>query len=88
MLLKLFFNRLSLTAQANFMKSRGIIVGTRNKDGRQAYLYMVNNLFTEILYVNDDPRMKAEEVVVLDGLNTLNKHLEKDLRLHSNPNKS
>jgi hypothetical protein len=82
MLLKLFFNRLSLTAQANFMKRRGIILGTRNKEGRQAYLYMVNNLFTEILYENDDPRMKVEEVVVLDGLNTLNKHLEKDLRLH------
>lgn len=65
------------------MRRRGIVVGTRKIEGREAYLYMVNNLFAEIRYENDDPRMKVESVVVLDGLDRLNKHLEKTLRSRS-----
>ena len=83
MLLKLFFNQLSQTAQANFMKRRGIVLGTRNKNGRLTYLYMVNNLFAEIVYENDNPQMKVETVVALQGLNNLNRHLEKDLRANA-----
>ena len=80
MLLKLFFNRLSLTKQADFMKRRGIVLGTRTKDGRQTYLYMVNNLFAEILYENDNPRLKPEAIVVLSGLHKLNRYLEEEIR--------
>lgn len=62
------------------MKRRGIVLGTRNKGGRQSYLYMVNNLFAEILYENDNPGLKVEALVVLDGLHDFNRYLEKDLR--------
>ncbi len=62
------------------MRRRGIVLGTRKKDGRESYLYMVNNLFAEIRYENDNPRMKAESLVLLSGLSDLNKYLEKDLR--------
>lgn len=82
MLLKLFFKRLSLTNQANFMKKRGIILGTRTKDGRLIYIYMVNNLFVEIRYENDNPRNKVETLVMIEGLKKLNRYLEKDLRAH------
>lgn len=61
------------------MKRRGIVLGTRKKDGRQTYLYMVDNLFAEIIYENDNPRMKAEALVVLDGLQDFNRYMEKDL---------
>jgi len=80
MFLKLFFKRLSKSKQANFMKRRGIVLGTRKKDGRQTYIYMVNNLFAEIMYENDNPNMKVESLVLLDGLNKFNRYLEKDLR--------
>jgi hypothetical protein len=80
MILKLIFKRLSVSKQAEFMKRRGIVLGTRRKNGRQSYLYMVNNLFAEILYENDNPRLKVEGLVVLDGLQKLNSYLEKDLR--------
>ncbi|MEX2230905.1 MAG: hypothetical protein WD824_01995 [Cyclobacteriaceae bacterium] len=79
MLLKLIFKRLSVKKQADIMIRRGIVLGTRKKDGRQAYLYMVNNLFAEILYENDNPGMKVETLVLLDGLNKLTKHLEEGL---------
>jgi hypothetical protein len=80
MFLKFLFKRLSITRQAEFMRRRGIVLGTRKKDGRQTYLYMMNNLFAEILYENDNPRMSVEALVVLDGLNDLNAYMEKDIR--------
>ncbi len=80
MFIRLFFKRLSASRQANYMKRRGIVVGTRNRAGRMSYLYMVNNLFAEILYENDNPGMRAETVVVMEGLQNLTRHLERDLR--------
>lgn len=80
MILKMLFKRLSTAKQADIMKRRGIVLGTRRIKGRQSYLYMINNLFAEILYENDNPGMKVETLVVLDGLHKLNRHLEKDLR--------
>lgn len=80
LLLKLFFKRLSVGKQADFMKRRGIVLGTRRKNGRQAYLYMVNSLFAEILYENDNPRLKVEALVVLDGLQNFNRYMENDVR--------
>lgn len=80
MFIKLIFRRLSISKQADFMKRRGIVVGTRSKNGRMGYLYMVNNLFAEILYESDNPRLKAETVVVMDGLENLNRYLASELR--------
>lgn len=68
------------------MKRRGIVLGTRKKGDRQSYLYMVNNLFAEILYENDNPGLKVEALVVLDGLHDFNRYLENDLRSGSAQN--
>lgn len=76
----MLFKRLSVARQADFMKRRGIVLGTRLTNGRQTYLYMVNNLFAEILYENDNPRLKVETLVVLNGLHNLNRYLEKETR--------
>ena len=80
MFLKLFFNRWSISKQADFMKRRGVVLGTRQKDGRQSYVYMVNNLFAEILYENDNPSLNVEALIVIDGISKLHRHLEKDIR--------
>lgn len=80
MFLKLMFKRWSVARQAEYMKRRGTVLGTRYKDGRQSYLYMVNNLFAEILYEDDNPGMKVEDLVVIHGLSKLHSHLEKDFR--------
>lgn len=66
--------------QAEFMRRRGIVLGTRKKNGRESYLYMVNNLFAEIFYEHDNPRMRVESLVVLHGLSKLNTYLERDAR--------
>jgi hypothetical protein len=81
MLLKFIIKRLSVSHQACFMKKRGIVLGTRTKDNRQIYLYMVSSLFAEIRYEDDNPRMKVEALVLIDGLKKFTHYLEKDVRL-------
>lgn len=80
MILKLIFRNLTMAKQAEFMRRRGIVLGTRSKDGRLGYLYMVNNFFAEIFYENDNPRQSAERLIVLHGLDNFNKYLTQDLR--------
>ena len=80
MFLKFLFRRLSIPMQAEFMRRRGIVLGTRKKGDRQSYLYMANNLFAEILYEKDNPRMSVEALVILDGLHDLNRYLESDVK--------
>ena len=66
MILKFLFKQLSLNQQVNFMKKLGMVVGTRNRDGRLIYLYMIHNLFAEIIYENDNPKLKVEGLVLMD----------------------
>jgi len=62
------------------MQRRGLVVGTRHKNGRMVYLYMLDNLFAEIIYKHDIPSFNPERVVLLDGLQNLNRYLEAELR--------
>jgi hypothetical protein len=80
MILKFFFKQMSLQKQANFLKKRGIMLGTRLKDGRRIYIYMLRNLFIEVLYKNDNVSEDAEKLNMLDGLSSLNEYLEKEFR--------
>lgn len=66
MILKFLFKQLSLNQQVNIMKKLGMVVGTRNQDGRLIYLYMIDNLFAEIIYENDNPKLKVEGLVLMD----------------------
>lgn len=80
MILKFFFKQMSLQRQANFLKKRGIMLGTRLKDGRRIYIYMLRDLFIEVLYQNDNVNELAERLNMLDGLSSLNDYLEKEFR--------
>ena len=78
MVFKFFFERLSVTRQLDFMKKKGIILGTRMRNGRQVYIYMYDDLFAEVIFKNDNPHEDAESFVLVSGLHNLNQHLEKD----------
>jgi hypothetical protein len=73
---------MSLAQQVKFMKKRGIVLGTRWKDGRHVHMYMFRNLFAEVLYKNDDPAEEAEKLEMISGLAELNKKLEKEMKLN------
>jgi hypothetical protein len=80
MILKFFFKQMSLQKQVNFLKKRGIMLGTRLKDGRRIYIYMLRDLFVEVLFKNDNVNDNAERLNMLEGLNNLNEYLEKEFK--------
>jgi hypothetical protein len=80
MVTKFFFKRLSVLSQANFMKKRGISLGSRWKDGRYIYMYMFRNLFVEIVFVDDKTDNNPETVTVIAGIEEFNRRLEDEIR--------
>ncbi len=54
MFFRFFFNRLSVKKQVQTLKKRGTFLGTREKDSRKVYIYMLTNLFVEVIYKIDD----------------------------------
>ncbi|HEY0656578.1 MAG TPA: hypothetical protein VGD65_25770 [Chryseosolibacter sp.] len=80
MITKFFFKRLSVESQANFVKKRGISLGSRWKDGRTIYMYMFRSIFVEVLFVNDNVENAPEDVTVISGIDEFNKRLEEEIR--------
>ncbi len=56
------------------------MIGTRHKEGRKVYLYMVKDLFVEVFYKSDTPENDAEQVKLIPGLKNLNQYLESEFR--------
>lgn len=80
MLLRFFFSKMSLQKQTRYLKKKGIMLGTRIKDGRKIYIYMLSDLFVEIVYKNDNVDEEAEQINILRGLENLNDYLEKEFK--------
>lgn len=80
MILRFFFSRLSLEKQVSYLKKKGIALGTRLKGGRKIYIYMLSDLFVEVLYKNDNADETPEKLNMLRGLNSLNEYLENEFK--------
>jgi hypothetical protein len=80
MFMKFFFSRLSLEKQVSYLKRKGIALGTRLKGGRKIYIYMLSDLFIEVLYKGDNADEAPEGLNMLRGLNSLNDYLEKEFK--------
>jgi hypothetical protein len=80
MILQFFFRRLSTEKQVLYLKKKGVALGTRAKNGRKIYIYMLRDLFVEVLYKNDNTEEAPEHVNMLRGLKNLNEYLESEFR--------
>lgn len=80
MILKFIFKQFSPQKQVNFLRKKGIVLGTRLKDGRRIHIYMFRNLFVEVLYKNDNSDEAPEKVKMLTGLKSLNSYLEQEFK--------
>lgn len=80
MFFNFFFRQLSLEKQVNYLQKNGVSLGTRVKDGRKIFVYMVRGLFVEVSYVNDNAFESPEGINILRGLKNLNAHLEREFR--------
>jgi hypothetical protein len=80
MLHKFFFNRLSLENKVKQLHEKGVALGSRMKDGRQVHMYMIRDLFVEVLYKEDKTYLSPEKVNILNGLTNLQQYLETEFR--------
>ena len=80
MIFQYFFQRLSIEKQILQLKKKGVALGTRAKNGRKIYIYMLGNLFVEVIYNGDSSENTPEQVNVLRGLKNLNEYLESEFR--------
>jgi hypothetical protein len=80
MILQFFFRQLSAEKQVSYLQKNGVSLGSRAKNGRRIYVYMVRNMFVEVIYENDDANSIPEKVNLLKGLKNLNAYLEKEFR--------
>ena len=80
MIQNFFFRHFSPEKQVEYLQTKGVSLGTRVKNGRKIYVYMLRNLFVEVVYQQDDNSASPERVQILRGLKSLNSHLEKEFR--------
>jgi hypothetical protein len=80
MLHRFFFNRLSLEKKVKYLHQKGVALGSRMKDGRQIHMYMLRNLFIEVIYMEDKTYLAPEKVNILNGLTNLHQYLETEFR--------
>lgn len=80
MILKFIFSQLSLANKVKYLHKKGVALGTRFKDGRQIHMYMLKDLFVEVLYTEDKTYLAPEQAKVLNGLNNLHQYLETEFR--------
>ena len=80
MFLRLFFKHFTLSKQVAYLRNKGVMIGTRNKEGRKVYLYMLKDFFVEVFYKSDTPENDAERVKLISGLKNLNQYLESEFR--------
>jgi hypothetical protein len=80
MFTRFFFKRMSTIKQGRYLKKKAVVLGTRIKENRRIYIYMLNDFFVEVQFVNDSIDDEAEKVNILQGLDNLNSYLENEFR--------
>jgi hypothetical protein len=80
MLLKWVFNYLPEGKKIDYVKKRGIVLGSRIRNGRKVHLYMIGNFFAEVIYKNDNVNQQPENLDTFSNLNNLNVYLESEFR--------
>lgn len=81
MLLKYLIKSLPIRRQFKIFKKHGLFIGSRIRQGRILYLYMVENLFAEIVFSGDSEENEPELINFVSGLTQLNQHLEREIHL-------
>ena len=80
MILKWAFRYFSESKKIDYLRKQGIMLGSRIRQGRKVYLYMLRDFFVEVMYQNDNIDMNPERLKTFSNVNNLNAYLEKDFR--------
>jgi hypothetical protein len=77
---KMMFRFLGEEKQIRILKAKGIIIGTRIRNERKAYLYLLKDFFVEVRFEHDDIDLMPEKMETFSSLDHLNSYLERDFR--------
>jgi len=80
MVFKWTFKYSSAARKIEYLRDKGIMLGTRLRNGRKVYLYMLKDFFVEVMFQNDDLDLSPERVETFSSLRNLNTYLEKEFR--------
>lgn len=77
--LKWIFRFFSETKKVEYLKDCGVLLGSRIRNGRKIYLYMLKDIFVEVIFKNDSMDMEPERLATFNSLKKLNIYLEKEI---------
>lgn len=74
------FNFLSRSQKIAYLQEKGIALGTRIKNGRKAYLYMIKDFCVEVIFQHDNEEMNFEKITTFPSVKEFNNYLEREFR--------
>jgi hypothetical protein len=77
---KIGFRFLADKRKFELLREKGIMLGSRWRNERRVYLYMVKDFFVEVMYSKDDIDLEPEKISTFSNLDNLNAYLERDFR--------
>ncbi|MGE0771037.1 MAG: hypothetical protein AB7K37_04955 [Cyclobacteriaceae bacterium] len=76
---KWFFRFFSPSTKVDYLKDQGILLGSRIRQGRKIYLYMIKDIFVEVIFKNDSIDQEPERLETFNSLKKLNMYLEREI---------
>jgi hypothetical protein len=80
MLFNLFFKYLSESKKLHYVREHGVMIGSRMRNERKVFLYMIKDLFVEVVYKDDNMDESAERLGTFTSLSGLNSYLEREFK--------
>lgn len=77
---RMFFKFLSESSKIAYLQKKGTVLGTRIKNGRKAYLYMLKDFCVEVIFHHDNEEMAPERVTTFASVKEFNNYLEREFR--------
>ncbi len=77
---RLLFKLMSLRRKINYLRNQGTVIGTRLKNGRKAYLYIIKDFCAEVIFQKDNADLSAEKIITFDNVKEFNNYLEREFR--------
>lgn len=77
---RMFFRLLSSSKKIAYLQEKGTVLGTRLKNGRKAYLYMIKDFCVEVIFRQDNDEMTPERVTTFSSVREFNTYLEREFK--------
>lgn len=79
MIYRIIFNRASEDKKQQILDNRGVVIGSFKQDSRQKFVYLVDNFFVEVIFVDDDESKGIEKASSFTNYRKLERYMEESL---------